>query len=39
VEHFLDKPSLEELLQLYSDRSTALLVEGMQPLLYGVGVR
>jgi hypothetical protein len=39
VEHFLDESGLEELSQLYSDRSTPLLVEAMQPLLYGTGVR
>jgi hypothetical protein len=39
VEHFLDEPSLEELPQLYSDRSAPLFVEAVQPLLHGVGVR
>jgi hypothetical protein len=39
VKHFLDEPSLEELPQLYSDRSAPLFVEAMQPLLYSVAVR
>jgi hypothetical protein len=39
VENFLDEPSLEELLQLYSDRPTPLFVEAAQPLLDSVGVR
>jgi hypothetical protein len=39
VEHFLDEPSLEELPQLYSDRSASFLVEAAQPLLHGAGVR
>jgi hypothetical protein len=38
VEHFLDEPSLEELPQLYSDRSAPLFIEEAQPL-YGAGVR
>jgi hypothetical protein len=39
VEHFLDKPSLEELSQLCSDRSPPLLVEAAEPLLHDAGVR
>jgi hypothetical protein len=39
VEHFLDKPSLEELPQLRSDRLPPLLVEVVEPLLHGAGVR
>jgi hypothetical protein len=39
VEHFLDEPSLEDLPQLYSDRSAPFLIEVAQPLLHGVGVR
>jgi hypothetical protein len=39
VEHFLDEPSLEELPQLYSDRSAPLFVKVAQPLLHGEGVR
>jgi hypothetical protein len=39
VEHFLDEPSLEELPQLYSDRSAPFLVEAAQLLLHGAGVR
>jgi hypothetical protein len=39
MKHFLDEPSLEELPQLYSDRSTPLFVEAAQPLLHGMGVR
>jgi hypothetical protein len=39
VKHFLDEPSLEELPQLYSDRSMPLFIEAAQPLLHGVGVR
>jgi hypothetical protein len=37
--HFLDEPSLEELLQLHSDRPLPLLVEAAEPLLHGAGVR
>jgi hypothetical protein len=39
VEHFLDEPSLEELPRLYFDRPAPLLVEAVQPLLHGAGVR
>jgi hypothetical protein len=39
VEHFLDEPSLEELLQLFSNRSAPLFVKAAQPLLHGAGVR
>jgi hypothetical protein len=39
VEHFLDESGLEELSQLYSDRQAPLLVEAVQPLLHGAGVR
>jgi hypothetical protein len=39
VEHFLDEPGLEELLQLYSDRPASLFVKATKPLLYGAGVR
>jgi hypothetical protein len=39
VENFLDEPGLEELPQLRSDRPLPLLVEAVEPLLDGVGVR
>jgi hypothetical protein len=39
VQHFLDEPSLKELLQLRSDRPPPLLVEVAEPLLDGAGVR
>jgi hypothetical protein len=39
VEHFLDEPGLEELLQLYSDRPASLFVKAAQPLLHGARVR
>jgi hypothetical protein len=39
VEHFLDEPGLEELLQLYSDLPVLLFVKATQPLLHGAGVR
>jgi hypothetical protein len=39
VEYFLDEPDLEDLLQLHSNRPTSLLVEAVQPLLHGAGVR
>jgi hypothetical protein len=39
VKDFLDESSLEELLQLHSDRPTPFLVEAPQPLLHGLGVR
>jgi hypothetical protein len=39
VEHFLDEPDLEELLQLYSNRPAPLFVKAAQPLLHGAGVR
>jgi hypothetical protein len=39
VEHFLDEPSLEELPQLFPDRTTPLFVKAAQPLLHGTGVR
>jgi hypothetical protein len=39
VEHFLDEPGLEELPQLYSDRSVPFFVKAPQPLLHGAGVR
>jgi hypothetical protein len=39
VEHFLDEPSLEELPQVRFDRPPSLLVEAVEPLLHGTGVR
>jgi hypothetical protein len=39
VEHFLDESGLEELPQLYSDRSAPLFVEVAHPLLHDAGVR
>jgi hypothetical protein len=39
VEHFLDEPGIEELLQHYSSRSALLFVKAAQPLLHGAGVR
>jgi hypothetical protein len=39
VEHFLDEPNLEELLQLFSDRAVPLFVKAAQPLLHGAGVK
>jgi hypothetical protein len=39
VKNFLFESSLEELLQLHSDRPAPLFVEVLQPLLHGSGVR
>jgi hypothetical protein len=39
MEHFLDESGLEELPQLYSDRSAPLFIEAAQPLLHIAGVR
>jgi hypothetical protein len=35
VEHLLDEPSLEELLQLHSDRPASLFIKVAQPFLHG----
>jgi hypothetical protein len=39
VEHLLDEPGIEELLQLRSDCPPPLFVEAAQPLLHSAGVR